>query len=78
MSKFSETLILACRKIFSVFYPTLAVIATKNNSKLIKENEKHITKWTAFVYKQENIEHIKTTAVVFHSLWPMIPFNAIS
>ena len=78
MSKFSEILILACRKIFFAFYPISAVTAAKNNSELIKENENHITKWTAFVRKQKNMEYIKTTVVVFHSLWPMIPFNTIS
>ena len=51
MSKFSETLILVCRKIFSAFYAILAVTAAKNNSKLIKENENYIMKWTAFVCK---------------------------
>ena len=30
------------------------------------------------VSTQKNMENIKTTAVVFHSLWRMIPFNAIS
>ena len=78
MSNFSEILILACRKIFSAFYPILAVTAAKNNSQLIKENENHIKKWTAFVCKQKNMEHIKTAVVVFHSFWPMIPFNTIS
>ena len=78
MSKFSEILIVACRKIFSAFYPILAVTAAKNNSRLIKENENHIARWTAFVCKQLNTEHIKTTVVVFHSRWPMISFNAIS
>ena len=66
-------LILACRKIFSAFYPILAGTAAKNNSKLIKENKNHITKWMAFVHKQKNMKHIKTTVVVFHSLRPMIP-----
>ena len=78
MSEFSEILMLFCRKIFSAFYPILAVTAAKNNSKLIKENENHIRKWTAFVCKQKNMEHIKTALVVFHSILPMIPFNAIS
>ena len=63
---------------FSAFHAILAVTTAKNNSKLIKENENHITKWTVFVCKQKNMEHIKTTVVVFHSLGPTIPFNAIS
>ena len=78
MSKFSEILILVCRKIFSAFHAILAVTTAKNNSKLIKENENHITKWTVFVCEKKNMEHIKTTVVVFHSLWPTIPFNSIS
>ena len=46
----------------------LAVTATKNNSKLIKEN-KIITEngWDLSVNKK-NMEHIETTMVVFHSL----------
>ena len=56
----------------------LTVTRTKSNSKLINENESHITKWMAFVCKQKNMEHIKTTVVVFHSLCSMIPFNPIS
>ena len=67
MSKISEILILACRKIFSAFCLILAVTATKNNSKLIKEN-KIITEngWDLSV-NNKNMEHIKTM-VVFHSL----------
>ena len=60
------------------FLSDLAVTIVKNSSKLIKENENHITKWTAFDCKQKNMEHVNTTVVVFHSLWPMIPFNTIS
>ena len=60
------------------FLPDFSGNCSKNNSKLIKENENHITKWTAFDCKWKNMEHIKTTVVVFHSLWPMIPFNVIS
>ena len=59
------------------FLSDLAVTIVNNSPKLIKENENHITKWT-FDCKHKNKEHIKTTVVVFHSLWPMIPFNAIS
>ena len=30
------------------------------------------------LYKQKNMEHINTTVVVFHLIWSMILFNAIS
>ena len=51
MSKFSEILIMACRKIISAFYPILAVTAAKNNSKLVKENEKQ-NGWNLSVNKK--------------------------
>ena len=60
------------------FLSDLAVTIAKNSSKLIKENKNHITKWTAFDCKQKNMEHIKTTVVVFHSLWLMIPLVQIN
>ena len=60
------------------FLSDIAVTIVKNSSKLIKENQNHITKWTTFDCKQKNMEHIKTTAVVFHSLWLMIPLVQIN
>ena len=60
------------------FLSDIAVTIVKNSSKLIKENQNHITKCTAFDCKQKNMEHIKTTVVVFHSLWLMIPLVQIN